>query len=126
MSSIIQTGDIVWTRNGDPIRVKGKDPQTGQLYIDREYANVQKESQNGIKNGLSQDTRSAFQTVLSSAQNPDKKEEINFLFEKIKTLKGQNADPRLIKYLENELQFRIVRESYKPEDFAESSIVIGL
>ena len=126
MASSIQTKDIVWTRNGDPMQVTGKSPETGKLYFENRFDVIQKESKQGVKNGLDPDSKEAVRSIISCVQNNDKHEEINQLYEKIKTLKGQNADPRLIKYLENELQFRIVRETYKPEDYAESPVVIGL
>lgn len=124
MPSSIRSQDILWTRTGDPILVDKFNEKTGEIYLNNDYNKIQKASKNGIKNGLDLESRKAYNTTLSSAENEDKKQEIKNLYQKIKSLKENNTNPRLLKYLENELQFRIIRENFRPEDYSVDALTI--
>ncbi len=117
MASTIRPNDILWTRNGDPVLANKINDATGDINLDHNFARVQKMASRGIKNGLSVPTREAFDVTLSDVQDPDKKKEIEELYQKINKLKESNADSRLVKYLKNELQFRMVRENYIPTGY---------
>ena len=119
MSNSIKVNDILWSRTGDPILIKNIDTATGNVYTNTNFKETQAQAKNGIKNGLAVPEREIYQSTLSEIQSPDKKQEIISLFNKIKGLKEGNTDPRLLKYLENELQFRMLRENFKPEDYSQ-------
>ena len=126
MPSSISTNDILWTRTGDPVRVDKVNEQTGKVNLDRDFATIQETTKNGVKNGLSVPEREAYKSTLSGVQNPDKKEEIRELYQKIKSLKQGNTEPRLLKYLESELQFRIIRENYEPNDYEVNPVTLDI
>lgn len=126
MASNIRPNDILWTRNGDPARVDKIDERTGDVVLDQDFKTIQNANTNGIKNGLTVSQRDAYKSVLTSAKNSDKKMEIQELYKKIRSLKEGNADQRVIKYLENELQFRIIRDSYVPDDFLVNPVTLDI
>ncbi len=126
MPSAIRPNDILWTRNGDPTLVDKINENSGGVYLDDRFSRIQEESKNGIKNGLPVTEREAFKNTMSSLENSDKIKEIQDLFHKIKSLKESNTDPRLLKYLNSELQFRMVRENYKPEDFEIKPVTLDI
>lgn len=111
------SGDIIFSRGGKPVKVTSKNPDTGDVTLDKDFDNVQKESQFGIKNSLEKESKDAYKSVLSGIKNPEKITEIENLRSKLADLKKENVDPRLIRYLEGELQFRMTRERYTPENF---------
>ncbi len=117
MANSIKPNDILWSRNGDPILVENINPQTGEVYTNNNFKKIQNQAKNGIKNGLNPIEREQYQSTLANVTSPDKKQEIINLFEKIKKLRGSNTDGKVLKYLENELQFRILRDNYKPDDY---------
>lgn len=126
MTLAIVPNDIVWTRTGDPIRVNSTDPKTGKIILDPNFNTVQDIGVLGIKNGLDPIEKPAFKTSLTGIENEDKKQEIRDLLNHIEDLRAQNAEPRVIKYLENELQYRIVREKFAPENFSVEPITLGI
>ncbi len=126
MANSIRTNDILWTRNGDPVLVDKTDENSGQVFVTDKFPNVQKEVKLGIKNGLSVPQRDAFKSTISEVQGADKKKEIIDLFQKIKSLKENNGDMRVIKYLENELQYRMIREDYKPGDYPVKPVTLDI
>lgn len=118
MTFSIAPNDIVWTRNGDPVRISEKNQKTGKLILDNNFTKIQDTTKLGIKNGLEPEQKESYNTTLSKIENSDDRyQEIRDLYNKIQTLKRGNTDPRLIKYLENELQFRMVREKFIPENY---------
>lgn len=126
MSNTIRTNDILWTRNGEPVLVNKTNEKTGDVHLDNNFPTVQESAKNGIKNGLSIADRESYKSTLSNVQNTNKKQEIQDLYQKIKGLKESNTNPRLLKYLESELQFRIIRENYKPDDYFVSPITLDI
>ncbi|KAB8031969.1 hypothetical protein [Fluviispira multicolorata] len=126
MTLAIVPNDIVWTRNGDPIRVEKTNPKTGKIILDPDFEKIQDTAQTGIKNGLEPKLKDAYKTSLSDIEGEEKRQEIRDLYAKIESLKNGNTDQRVIKYLENELQYRIVREKFAPENFAVDPITLGI
>ncbi|BBH52536.1 hypothetical protein [Fluviispira sanaruensis] len=126
MPLAIVPNDIVWTRKGDPTRVEKTDPQTGKIILDPNFEKVQENAKFGLRNGLEPNLKEAYMTTLSDNENEDKRQEIRDLYTKIESLKQANGNPRIIKYLENELQYRIVREKFAPENFAVDPITLGI
>jgi hypothetical protein len=125
MPNAISPNDIIWTRAGDPIRVDKISPNSGGVVLDEDTSKIRDVTQNGIKNGLSVEERKAFHTVLSHTKNSDIHEEIRDLYKKIEDMKKSHVDPKLIKYLENELKFRIAQNQFKPEDYMEDPSILG-
>ncbi len=124
MSNTIRANDIIWTKSGDPVIVDKSNDTTGEVYLDNSYSRIRTSTKNGIKNGLTIPEREAYNSALSKVENTDKKQEIKELFDKIKSLKENNADIRLIKYLQNELQFRMIRENFVPADYGIDPVTI--
>lgn len=114
----INIGDIVFTRDGRPVIVKGKDPKTGNVSIEPSLSEVAEASQNGIKNGLNESERAAWSAILSEVKDTDQRKEIDALHSKIETLKKENKDARVIRYLQSELQHKMMRARYQPENVA--------
>ena len=126
MPSAIRTNDILWTRVGDPVLVDKTDEKTGEVYLENNFSKVQNAAKNGIKNGLSVTEREAYKATLSSVQNTNKKQEIQELYQKIKSLKEGNTDPRLLKYLENELQYKMIHENYTPANYGINPVTLDI
>jgi hypothetical protein len=126
MSFSISQNDIIWSRTGDPVRVTKRDHQNGKVYLDGDFSAIQELASKGIRNGLEPEQREAYQLILSDIIAEDAKEEIQNLHHRIEDLKNQNVDSRFLKYLENELQYRMVREKFVPEDFGVDAIVLGV
>ena len=127
MAFTIAPNDILWNRNGDPVRIADRNNKNGKIVLDPDFAKIQETAKFGIKNGLEPDQKEAYATNLSGIENnDDRHQEIRDLYSKITKLKQSNTDPRVIKYLENELQYRIVRENFTPEDFEVDPITLGV
>jgi hypothetical protein len=120
------TKDIVFVRGGVPAAVTGRDPQTGRVFLDFDREKIQELGTNGLKNGLPEESREAFVTVLSDVKNRDKRREIDELYTRITELKQSGADSRLLRYLEGELHFRMAREKYVPSQVGVDEYMIGL
>lgn len=110
-------GDVVFGRDGRPLTVTSKDKQSGNVTVDKSLARVQAENRDGLRNGLNAEQKSAYKTMLSEVESPDKQREIDELSKKIDELKKGNVDPRVLRYLESELKHRMNRENYQPETF---------
>jgi hypothetical protein len=113
----ILKGDVVFTRTADPVLVKSKDAKSGNVTIDKDFVTVQRATEKGVVNGLRQEAKDAFKGVLDEVRDDDARQEIRALSAKIDELRKENADPRLIRYLKGELQFRMTRERWQPEDY---------
>ncbi len=112
----IVRGDIVFSRDGRPVEVTSKDARTGEVTLNNDLSEIQAQNLHGIKNGLGPDEKAAFKTILSEVSDSDKHIEIESLVRKIGELKKQNADPRMLRYLESELNFKMTKERYIPKD----------
>ncbi|MBX9704151.1 MAG: hypothetical protein K2X39_08370 [Silvanigrellaceae bacterium] len=121
----VNLNDTLWTRTGTPVKVLHVQPHSGKLILDEDFDHVQENTKFGIKNALSESEREAFNTNLTEVKSKDKKQEIEHLFQKIKALRNENADPRLIKYLDCELQFLMIREKYMPEKYETDPLNLG-
>jgi hypothetical protein len=113
----INPGDVLFLRGGKPSVVKNKDETTGNILVDRELDSARTATPFGIKNGLAPEQREAYQTILSDVSDKDKHQEIETLYKQVEQFKKEKKDPRLVKYLENELHFRMVREKYYPQNY---------
>jgi hypothetical protein len=127
MAFTIAPNDILWNRNGDPVRIAERNDKNGKIILDTDFPKIQNTAKFGIKNGLEPEQKDAYATHLSGVENmDDRHQEIRDLYNKITKLKQGNTDPRVIKYLENELQYRIVREKFTPENFEVDPITLGI
>lgn len=126
MPTSIRPSDILWTRTGDPVLVKNINDKSGEVDLENNFSKIQENTKNGLKNGLTIEEREAYKTSLANVQSPDKKQEIRELHNKIKSLKEGNTNPRLLKYLENELQYRMIREDYTPDDFPIKPVTLDI
>ncbi len=122
----LNVGDIVFAKAGKPAVVIGYDEKTEKAYIDDNLDLVQDVGYNGVRNGFDSETRDAFNSVIDSVKNSDKRAEIEELNKKMDEMKAKGADPRLLRYLEGELQFRMSREKYQPVKVAVPAHTIGL
>jgi len=127
MAFTISPNDILWNRNGDPVRIADRNNKNGKVILDPDFDHIQETAKFGIKNSLEPAQKEAYHLELSRVENPDDRhQEIRDLNNKITQLKQENTDPRVLKYLENELQFRIVREKFTPENFAVDPLTLGI
>ncbi|APJ03253.1 hypothetical protein [Silvanigrella aquatica] len=127
MAFTIAPNDILWTRNGDPVRIAERNDKNGKIILDSDFDNIQETAKFGIRNGLEPNQKEAYLTTLSNQDNQDdRQQEIRDLYNQITKMKHANADPRVIKYLENELQYRIVREKFTPENFEVDPLTLGV
>jgi hypothetical protein len=108
-------GDILFSRKGDPLLVTKKNEVTGGVLSDSGMEKIQARTKDGLKNGLDDDQSSKYTSVLDQVRSPDKKEMIRGLYEKIQDMKKNQGDPRLIRYLDGELQYMMTKERYQPE-----------
>jgi hypothetical protein len=117
MSMLI--GDVIWNRQGQPALVTEKDPKKGTVQINKNLNDIQNHSVHGIQNGLTERQRESYSKVVEDIDDSSShaKEEISLLMEKISQLKENNADPRVLRYLENELQFMILENHCVPEKY---------
>ncbi len=127
MAFSISPNDVLWNRNGDPVRIAERNDKNGKIILDSNFSKIQDVSKFGIKNGLEPSQKDAYATNLSTIENmEDRHQEIRDLHSQIEKLKKGNTDPRVIKFLENELQYRIVREKFTPENFEVNPITLGI
>lgn len=127
MAFTISPNDILWSRSGDPVRITERNDKNGKIILDTDFSKIQDTAKFGIKNGLEPTQKAAYETNLSEIANrDDRRQEIRDLYDKITKLKQGNTDPRVIKYLENELQYRIVREKFTPESFEVDPLTLGI
>jgi hypothetical protein len=113
----IVKGDVLFSRGGEPLLVKKKNASTGDVEFEGTLANIQLQTKNGLKNGLNESQSAKYSSVLDEVRSEDKKEMIRGLYEKIQDLKKNNADPRIIRYLNGELQYMMTRERFQPETY---------
>ncbi|MCA2959446.1 MAG: hypothetical protein IOD12_04280 [Silvanigrellales bacterium] len=120
----ILKGDVVFARAGDPVLVKSKDPKSGNVVVDKDFDKVQASTGIGVINGLKEETKDTFRSILAEVENEDAKQEIRSLSNRIQELRKENADPRLIRYLKGELQFRMTRERFQPENYETDQLTL--
>lgn len=114
----IVNGDVVFLRNGTPALVKEVNSETGKVILDYDLKNVQKVTEKGLKNHLTESQRASYNVTLREVESSDKKEEIQDLHEVIQNLRSnRRTDPKVLHYLENELMHRMLRENYTPPNF---------
>lgn len=112
----ITVGDVVFSKDGRPVLVTSKDEKSGHLTINKEFSDVQAAAKQGIVNGLPEKEKQAFNAELSAVENADVRKEIDALAKRLDELRKQgNVQPRLLRYLESELQHRMHREGYSPK-----------
>jgi len=110
----IVKGDVVFARGGEPVIIASKNPRSGQVTTDRNFSRVQDATETGVKNGLAEAQKEAFNTVLSEVRDDDARQEIDKLSAKVAEMRKDGTDPRLLRYLRGELQFRMTKERYEP------------
>lgn len=113
----ILKGDVVFARGGEPVRIASKDKATGNVTYERDFGRVQEATRLGVKNGLSAEQGEAFRTVLTEVRDADAKAEIDKLAARVEQLRKEGADPRLLRYLKGELQFRMTSERHQPQGY---------
>jgi len=111
-------GDVVFLRNGAPAVVKNVDQSSGKVVLDDDLAKVQQQSEKGLKNHLDEKQRASYNVHLQSVEGDSKQEEIRNLYETILFLKdSRQVDPKVLRYLENELMHRMHRDDYTPPNY---------
>ena len=110
-------GDTIFARGGVPVLVTSKNEVTGEVTYTSDFEKVQKENKNSVRNGLDEATKAQFQEIVTNTGGKDVKESIRNLAEKIRDLKKEPTNPRLLRYLQGELQYLMTRERYQPEDY---------
>lgn len=122
----LSVGDIVFARGGKPAVVVGYDDKTDKANLDDNILLAQEQGHNGVRNGFDSDSRAAYNSVIDGVRNPNKHKEIDDLYKRINELRSAGADPRLLRYLQGELQFRMSREQYQPVQVTVPDYTIGL
>jgi hypothetical protein len=122
----LSVGDIVFARGGKPSVVVGYDEKTEKANLEESMALAQEIGRNGIRNGVSLESRDAYNSVIEGVRNRNKKQEIEDLYTRIQEMKKAGADARLMRYLEGELQYRMSREDYQPVQVSVPEHAIGL
>ena len=112
-------GDVIWNRQGQPALVTEKDSKKDTIQVNRNLSDIQKHSLHSIQNGLTEKQRESYSKVVEDIDESSNhvKEEITLLMEKISQLKENKTDPRVLRYLENELQFMILENHCVPEKY---------
>lgn len=114
----ITKGDVVFQRNGSPAVVKDIEQDSRKVVLDENIDSVQKAAARGLKNNLNEAQREAFNITLKDVENSDKQQEISELYETIENLRsGKKTDPKVLRYLENELMHRMHRENFVPQNY---------
>lgn len=114
----IVNGDIIFLRNGTPAVVKNVDKSSGQVVLESEMSKVQQQAENGVKNSLDENQRESYNTNLSKIRDDSKQDEIQNLYELIQSHRqSKQIDPKVLRYLENELMHRMLRDDYTPPNF---------
>jgi hypothetical protein len=117
----IVNGDVIYLRDGSPALVRNVNREAGEVVLDYDLRNVQKQAANGIKNGLDEQQRKAYESKLSEIKDDSKHEEIKNLYALIQFHKeSKRVDPKVLHYLENELMHRMLRDNYVPENYQEN------
>lgn len=114
----IEKGDVVFLKNGTPALVKEVKQDGGRAILDENLSEVQKRTERGIKNYLSESQRASYNVTIKSIESEDKREEIEGLHEVVQNLRSnRRTDPKVLKYLENELMHLMLREKYTPKNY---------
>lgn len=118
-------GDVIFNRNGHPVLVRDQNPKTGEVFLDGDKEKVRNEVRHGIIRGLESASRTQLQDILDETGDSDSVNAgIDSLHARIKELKAASADPRLVKYLEAELQHRMAQAQYTPRDYGFDRFVL--
>jgi hypothetical protein len=111
-------GDVIFLSTGRPAVVKNVDYESGTVELENDLAKIQKQSEKGIKNNLDEKQRSAYNVNLKSVEADSKKDEIQNLYELIQSYKeSKRIDPKVLRYLENELMHRMLRDEHTPPNY---------
>jgi hypothetical protein len=111
-------GDIIFLSSGRPAVVKNVDYESGTVELENDLTKIQKQSEKGIKNNLDENQRSAYNVNLKSVEADSKQDEIQNLYELIQSYKeSKRIDPKVLRYLENELMHRMLRDEYTPPNY---------
>ncbi len=123
----INPGDILFTRAGRPALVTARDAGSAEVSLQENLKDVQRATPFGIKNGLDRRQRDEFETNRFASLSDDKRQEILMLRDRIRDLREKNSDPKVVHYLENELQHLVIREGITPSDYmvSERTLVKG-
>ncbi len=122
----LTVGDIVFARAGKPSVVVGYDEQTERANLNDDLGLVQEIAANGVRNGIELESRDSYNSIIDGIRNKDKRKEIEELYKKISEMRARGADPRMMRYLEGELQYRMSREKYQPPQVSVPEHSIGL
>lgn len=99
-----RVGDAVFGVNGIPGVVKSQDKVTGDVEVDVERSEVEKVHKHGYINGLSQNERKNFFSHLEEVENiEDQHKKIEAMRDKIKELKQDPKQIKMVRYLESQL-----------------------
>lgn len=113
-----KVGDSYFNRDGRPGVVASRDPETQALEIEREGPTFEKTRAAGYINGLKEDERSDFQSILlAMREKPEVADRVTWLQSQIDVLK---QDPRrhvLTRYLESELSHIMNSEGIYPRTY---------
>ncbi|NBW83385.1 hypothetical protein EBR21_16675 [bacterium] len=111
-------GDVIFLGNGRPAVVKNVDYGAGTVELENDLAKIQKQAEGGIKNNLDEKQRAAYNVSLKNIESDSKKEEIQNLYDMIQSYKEtKRVDPKVMRYLENELMHRMLRDEYTPPNY---------
>ncbi len=113
-----KVGDTYFNRDGRPGVVVGRDSASQSLNIEREGEGFEKTRAFGYINGLKEDERQTFRSILETMrEKPEAAERVTWLQGQIEELK---TDPRrhvLTRYLESELAHVMNTEGIYPRTY---------
>lgn len=122
----IMNGDVLFSRNADPVVVRSQEPGSNKVVLDDDRNLVREKTRFGVKNGLPEAAKEAFNTILSEVNNADAKREIDDLHSRINDLREAGGNQRLIRYLEAELTHRMLKENYHPKNYGSDQFSLGM
>lgn len=120
------TGDVVFTRDGRPGVVVGRDPITEHIDVERKGPNLKKVKNFGLVNGLTPPVRAEYEKIVKEARQHEAPEDrVSYLKEKVDAI---GFDPKkwvLKRYLQGEMSYIINSEGVHPRTFRidEKSII---
>jgi len=114
----LTSGDVIFLGNGAPAVVAQVDRNSGSIVLERERAKVQEQVENGLKNHLDDSQRSFLNVSINSVKDDSTSKEIQNLYDLIQNYKeSKKVDPKVLRYLENELMHRMHRDGHIPANF---------
>ena len=112
-------GDAVFTRNGVPGAVTGRNPGTGELTVETKGPAASEIRSRGYVNGLSPEQREQYNAIIDDAhQSHEPRERIEKLMTKVNEIKDDPRQRSLTTYINAEISHIMMTHNIEPRSYS--------